>query len=132
MYQPIQICDSGQILWFRMQFYPKFSRGTYFMSCHSSDSLCMCIFVPLSPVFIIHFFFVFCLYNFLFYKIFNTQGIQGRCYKFYLAIPSCPYLIIHIIQLCTLKIIISKLYFFFFKHYKKAYFILQIQMLIDY
>ncbi len=49
-----------------------------------------------------------CLYNSLFYKIFNTQGIQSRCYKFYLAILACPYLIIHIIQLCTLKIVISE------------------------
>ncbi len=43
-------------------------------------------------------FLFFCLHNSLFYKIFNTQGIEDRCYKLYLV---CPYLIIHIIQLCT-------------------------------
>ncbi len=57
------------------------------------------------------FFYIFCLYNSLFYNMFNTQGIQGRQYKFYLAILACPYLVIHIIHLCTLKKIISELDF---------------------
>ncbi len=63
--------------------------------------------------FLLFFYSFFCLYTSLFYKVFNTQGIQGRCYNFYLAIPACPYLM-HIIQLCTLKIIISEFDYYYY------------------